>query len=75
MFDSRELALSSAYFEAIRQKDYDVLFLYEPYDEMILLQLNQFQKKNIAGIEQENVVDKNKDDLIIEGISNDWSSI
>lgn len=34
---------------------------------MILLQLNQYQKKNIAGIEQENVVDKNKDDLIIEG--------
>lgn len=59
--------MSSAYFEAIRQKDYDVLFLYEPYDEMILLQLNQFQKKNIAGIEQENVIDKNKDDIIIEG--------
>lgn len=61
------MAVNSAYFEAIRQKDYDVVFIYEPYDEMILLQLNQFKKKNLSSIEQENVVDKNKDDLIIEG--------
>lgn len=64
------MAVNSAYFEAIRQKDYDVLFLYEPYDEMILLQLNQYQRKNIIGIEQENSVDKHKDDVIIEGTTN-----
>lgn len=45
----------------------EVLFLFEPYDEMIILQLSQFQKKNLVGIEQETVAEKNKDDIIIEG--------
>lgn len=64
---SRELALTSPYFEAIKQKDYEVLFLFEPHDEVVILQLNQFHKKNLVGIEQEIQADKNKDDLIIEG--------
>ena len=34
---------------------------------MIILQLSQFQKKNLVGIEQETVAEKNKDDIIIEG--------
>lgn len=66
---SRELALTSPYFEAIKQKDYEVIFLFEPHDEVVILQLNQFQKKNLVGIEQEIQADKNKDDLIIEGDS------
>lgn len=69
------MAMSSPYFEAIRQKDYEILFLYEPYDEMILLQLNQFKSKALSGIEQENLVDKNKDDLIIEGDARSLSNI
>lgn len=73
--NSREMAMSSPYFEAIRQKDYEILFLYEPYDEMILLQLNQFKSKALSGIEQENLVDKNKDDLIIEGDARSLSNI
>lgn len=64
---SRELAINSPYFEVIKQKDYEILFLFEPYDEMVILQLNQFHKKNLTGIEQETQAEKNKDDLIIEG--------
>ena len=66
-FWSRQLAISSPYFEAIKQKDYEVLFLFEPHDEVVILQLGQFHKKNLVGIEQEIQADKNKDDLIIEG--------
>jgi len=36
---------------------------------MVILQLSQFQKKNLVGIEQETVAEKNKDDIIIEGDS------
>ncbi|CAF0717780.1 unnamed protein product [Brachionus calyciflorus] len=64
---SREIALNSPYFEAIKQKDNEILFLFEQYDEMIVLQLQQFKGKQLLGIEQENMSEKNKDDLIIEG--------
>lgn len=64
---SRELAINSPYFEAIKQKDYEVLFLFEPYDEMVILQLSQYHKKNLVSIDQETIAEKNKDDLIIEG--------
>ncbi len=39
----------------------------EPYDEMVAMQLQQFKKKNLVSIEQDNIAGKNKDDLIIEG--------
>jgi TNF receptor-associated protein 1 len=75
---SRELAMNSPYFEAIKKNDYEVLFLFEPYDEMVIMQLNQFKKKTLSGIEQEVVTDKHKDDVIIEGdsrsLSNDEAS-
>ena len=64
---SRELALSSPYFEAMKQKENEVLFFFEPYDEMVAMQLNQFKTKNLMSIEQDSIADKNKDDLIIEG--------
>lgn len=41
---------------------------------MIALQLNQFRGKNLVGIEQENIKDQNKDDLIIEGDSRSLSN-
>ena len=34
---------------------------------MVILQLAQFHKKTLVGIEQEIVAEKNKDDIIIEG--------
>jgi len=72
---TRELATSSPYFEAIKQKDYEILFLFEPHDEVVILQLGEFKKKKLMGIEQEIEADKGKDDVIIEGdtrsLSND----
>ena len=64
---SRDLAMNSPYFEAIKKKDYEILFLFEPYDEMIVMQLNQFKGKQLTGIEQESRKEKNTDDTIIEG--------
>ncbi|CAH8590241.1 TNF receptor-associated protein 1, mitochondrial, variant 2 [Schistosoma haematobium] len=50
---NRQLAESSPYLEAVRKKDPDieVLFLYEPYDELVLMQLSQYDKKTLTSIE------------------------
>lgn len=66
---TRELALNSPYFEAVKQKDNEVLFLFEPHDEVVILALAQYHNKKLISIEQEIQSDKNKDDLIIEGDS------
>lgn len=39
-----QLAESSPYFEALKEKDVEILFCYEPYDELVLMQLQQFDK-------------------------------
>ncbi|VDN14290.1 unnamed protein product [Dibothriocephalus latus] len=51
---NRHLAEASPYFEAIRKKspDTEVLFLYEPYDELVLMNLGQYDKKNLSSIEK-----------------------
>ena len=66
---TREIAMNSPYFESIKQKDYEVLFLFEPHDEIVILQLDQYQKFKLSSIESEIDKDKNKDDIIIEGDS------
>ncbi|KAG5450727.1 TNF receptor-associated protein 1, mitochondrial [Clonorchis sinensis] len=50
---SRQLAEASPYLEAIRKKSpqIEVLFLYEPYDELVLMQLGQYDKKSLRSIE------------------------
>lgn len=55
---SRHLAETSPYFEALKQKDVEVLFCYEPYDELVLLQLRQFDRKNLVSVEKELYRDK-----------------
>ncbi|GAB1601801.1 heat shock protein 75 kDa, mitochondrial-like [Argonauta hians] len=50
---SRELAMTSPYFEALEKKDTEVLFLYEPYDELVLMNLGQFDRKNLKSVENE----------------------
>lgn len=71
---TRELALNSPYFEAVKNKDQEVLFLFEPHDETVLLILNQYKRKHLKGIEQSEQQNSN-DDTIIEGdarsLSND----
>lgn len=66
---TRDIAVSSAYFEAIKQKDYEVLFLFDPNDEIVVLQLNRYLNKDLVSIESEIEKEKNKDDVILEGDS------
>jgi TNF receptor-associated protein 1 len=57
------LAESSPYFEALKQKDVEVLFCYEPYDELVLMQLRQFDSHNLTSVEKEMRQDRESDDL------------
>jgi len=50
---SRQLAENSPYFEALKSKDVEVLFCYEAYDELVLMQLQQFDKKKLTSVEKE----------------------
>jgi hypothetical protein len=45
---SRTLALSSPYFESLSKQDYPVLFCYEPYDELVLMQLISYKVKKVV---------------------------
>jgi len=60
---SRELAEGSPYLEALRKKDVEVLFCYEPYDELVLMQLRQFDGKNIISVEKEMRSDKESENV------------
>ncbi|XP_046394482.1 heat shock protein 75 kDa, mitochondrial [Ischnura elegans] len=60
---SRALAEASPYYEALRQKDVEVLFCYEPYDELVLMQLREFDRHPLTSIEKEMRQDKEKEDL------------
>ncbi|CAG2064436.1 unnamed protein product, partial [Timema podura] len=60
---SRALAEASPYYEALRRKDVEVLFCSEPYDELVLMQLRQFDSRNLTSVEKEMRQDKEKDDL------------
>jgi len=50
---SRQLAESSPYFESLKKKDVEILFCYESYDELVLMQLQQFNKLKIKSVEKE----------------------
>lgn len=52
--------------EALQKEDKEVLFLYEPYDELVLMNLGQFYKKNLKSIENE-ITSVDKDGEIEEG--------
>lgn len=50
---SRQLAETSPYFESLKKAGTDVLFCYEAYDELVLMQLQQFDKKSMTSVEKE----------------------
>merc|ERR1719245_2331035 len=50
---SRQLAESSPYYEAMKKKDVEILFCYESYDELVLMQLQQFDNKRLKSAEKE----------------------
>lgn len=60
---SRALAESSPYFEALKQKNVEVLFCYEGHDELVLMQLRQFDRYALTSVEKEMRQDKEADDL------------
>lgn len=50
---SRQLALNSPYFESLKKNDYEVLFCYEPYDELVLMQLISYNGHSLISVEKE----------------------
>lgn len=50
---SRELAQSSPYYESLKKRDTEVLFCYEMYDELVLLELKEFGGRQLVSIEND----------------------
>ncbi|GAB6023048.1 TNF receptor-associated protein 1, mitochondrial [Chamberlinius hualienensis] len=69
---SRHLAETSPYYEALKQKEVEVLFCYEPYDELVLLQLRQFDRKPLISVEKE--MFRDKEDIKLEDTEGGLSS-
>ncbi|XP_058142544.1 heat shock protein 75 kDa, mitochondrial [Dasypus novemcinctus] len=59
---SRALAEHSPYYEAMKQKNTEVLFCYEQFDELTLLHLREFDKKKLVSVETDIVVDHYKEE-------------
>ncbi|CAH0552624.1 unnamed protein product [Brassicogethes aeneus] len=60
---SRALAEASPYYESLKHKEQEVLFCYEPYDELVLMQLQQFQGYKLTSVEKDMRDDKAASDL------------
>lgn len=60
---NRELAESSPYFESLKSKNIEVLFCYDPYDELVFSYLKSFGGKEIVSVEKEMRADTNETDL------------
>ncbi|XP_017004679.2 heat shock protein 75 kDa, mitochondrial [Drosophila takahashii] len=50
---NRVLAESSPYYESLKKRNELVLFCYEPYDELVLMQLGKYKSKNLVSVEKE----------------------
>ncbi|KHJ49391.1 hypothetical protein D918_00517 [Trichuris suis] len=57
---SRLLAESSPYYEAIKEKNFEILFCFDPADEVTLLSLRQFDRKDLVSVE--NFLNRDKSD-------------
>ncbi|CAH1282964.1 unnamed protein product [Diabrotica balteata] len=60
---SRTLAENSPYYESLKSRKQEVLFCYEPYDELVLMQLQQFKGNKLVSVEKDMREDKNANDL------------
>lgn len=60
---SRALAENSPYYEGLKSKNIEVLFCYDSYDELVLMQLGTFLDKKIISVEKEMRQDVASDDL------------
>lgn len=70
---SRHLAETSPYFEALRKRNVEVLFLYEPYDELVLINLGQYDRKTMRSIENELYEDKENTDSVDPSGESFWT--
>ena len=52
---SRETAESSPYYEAFRSNGFEVLFVYDPWDEMVMENLARFEEKTITAAERADI--------------------
>lgn len=50
---NRNLAEQSPYFESLKKRNVEVLFCYEPYDELVLMHLKQYDSHNLVSVEKE----------------------
>ncbi|XP_008521607.1 heat shock protein 75 kDa, mitochondrial [Equus przewalskii] len=64
---NRHLAEHSPYYEAMKQKNTEVLFCYEQFDELTLLHLREFDKKKLISVETDIVVDHYKEEKFEDG--------
>ncbi|XP_032182662.1 heat shock protein 75 kDa, mitochondrial isoform X1 [Mustela erminea] len=64
---SRQLAEHSPYYEAVKQKNMEVLFCYEQFDELTLLHLREFDRKKLISVETDIVVDHYKEEKLEAG--------
>ncbi|XP_002734835.2 heat shock protein 75 kDa, mitochondrial-like [Saccoglossus kowalevskii] len=64
---SRKIAESSPYFEAAKNRNFEVLFCYDEYDELSLLQLREFDKKIVTSVENEMMATSDKE-TTLEGV-------
>lgn len=50
---SRTLAEQSPYYESLKKRNVEVLFCYEPYDELVLMHLRQYKTNLLTSAEKE----------------------
>ncbi|XP_034111745.1 heat shock protein 75 kDa, mitochondrial [Drosophila albomicans] len=62
---NRVLAEASPYYENLKKRNELVLFCYEPYDELVLMQLGQFKSKKLVSVEKE-MRNESKDPAALE---------
>lgn len=68
IYFSRALAENSPYYEALKRRQQEVLFCYEPYDELVLMQLQQYKGNKLVSVEKDMRMDKQANDLTNLGI-------
>lgn len=61
---NRQLAESSPYYESLKSKNIEVLFCYDGYDELVLMQLARFMNKAFVSVEKQMRKEQNVDEEI-----------
>jgi molecular chaperone HtpG len=75
MAPNREAAESSPYFEVFRERKFEVMFLYDDWDEFVMEHLHQFDGKTLKPAEKAelNLTDPKKDGALSEEAAKDLS--